>query len=348
MYDAPLTSTHLTSAVCPSSHSTILLEHAPKPCLFPRLSTMDYSKWEVLAAEEDRDEQRRKAEQRQKNKEDYYRQQQERIQQHQQQQPAATAVHAQHDPPHHHEHHDHHDHDHNHTHSHDQPSSSTVPAYRRTCGCGFTDVDTLLAMQKHAAANPGPSAEEKRQKQLNAISAVRTHAKELYGAQQFQQAYSVYERGALIIAGMIDLPPDAQQLVDQHELAITHNMALCQLQQHNYTHAIELARMALQLTSEQDSDEATKAHYRLLQCYVRLGRWGEAETEVAELNKRGGWKGLDEEVRLMRRMKEAEKAKEREFHARMREKMRAEQEKEKQRQEMRMEEAKDGPATDTR
>ena len=263
---------------------------------------MDYSKWDVLAADEDREEQHRKAEQRQKNKDDYFRQQQERIQQHQQQQqqqqpqqpqPTTTSSHS------HHHNHDH-PHDHDHSHSHDQsipaaatsPSQPELPAYRRTCGCGFTDVDTLLAMQKHAAANPGPSAEEKRQKQLDAINAIRTHAKELYASQQYQHAYSIYERGSLIIAGMIDAPADTQRLLDQHELAITHNMALCQLQLHNYSHAIELARMALQLTPDRTGPDATKAHYRMLQCHVRLGQWQEAEVEVAEINERGGMEGV--------------------------------------------------------
>ena len=307
---------------------------------------MDYSKWDVLAAEEDKDEQQRKAEQRRKNKDDYIRQQQERIQQHQQQQhqphPTPTAPHARHDT---HQH----QHEHHHDHSDDQHAPTTtslpqseLPAYRRSCGCGFTDVDTLLAMQKHAAANPGPSAEQKREKQLNAINAIRTHAKELYTTQQYQHAYSIYERGALIIAGMTDLPPDVQQLVDQHELTITHNMALCQLQLHNYSHAIELARMALQLTPEHDSQEATKAHYRMLQCYVRLGQWEEAEAEVAELNRRGGWAGLGEEVKLMRRMREVEKVKEREFQIRMKEKMRIQQETEKERHKQSMDETKEG------
>ena len=321
---------------------------------------MDYSKWDTIAAEEDREEQQRKAEQRRKNKDDYFRQQQERIQQHQQQQqqqsppstvsPAPTH-HDAHD--HQHQHDEHHSHDQAHDHSHDQlasaaPSSTSsgLAPYRRSCGCGFTDVDALLAMQKQAAANPGPSAEEKRQKQLSAITAVRSHAKELYAAQQYQQAYSVYERGALIIAGMTDLPPPLQHAVEQHELAITHNMALCQLQLHNYTHAIELARMALQLTPDRDGPEATKAHYRLLQCHVRLGQWEEAGLEVAEIGKRGGWKGVEDEVRLMRRMKEAEKVKEREFRARMKEKMRAEAEKVKERQMQKMDERKEGGIID--
>ena len=310
---------------------------------------MDYSKWDVVAAEEDREEQQRKAEQRRKNKEDHFKQQQERIEKHQQQQqqqqtqPASQPAHSP----------AHHAHAHEHAHGHDSsapaaasPSQPDLPAYRRTCGCGFTDVDTLLAMQKHAAANPGPSPAEKRQKQLDAILAIRTHAKELYSAQQYQPAYTIYERGSLIIAGMTDMPPAMQQVVDAHELAITHNMALCALQLRNYAHAIELARMALQLTPEQGSDEATKAHFRMLQCYVRLGQWEEAGAKVAEIEKRGGWKGVEDEVKLMRRMKEAEKVKEREFRVRMQETMRLQQEKERVKQ--KLHESKEGPAIDDR
>ena len=343
-------STDFISSCCASIPLFVLFV----PCL---RGSMDYSKWDVMAAEEDRDEQQKKADQRRKNKDDYYRQQQERIQQHEQKkqqstqpQPTASSALTQHDDQHQHDHHDHHDHDH----SRDQPApdttstvSSELPAYRRSCGCGFTDVDTLLAMQKYAAANPGPSAEEKRQKQLDAIHAIRTHAKELYSTEQYQHAYSIYERGSLIIAGMTDLPPATQQAVEQHELAITHNMALCQLQLRNYQHAAELARMALQLTPEHDSDDATKAHYRLLQCHVRLGQWDEAEVEVADINKRGGWKGLEDEVRLMRKMREAEKVKERQYTARMRERMREEQEKQKERQRKQLDESKEGPAIDT-
>ena len=312
---------------------------------------MDYSKWDVVAAAEEREEQQRKAEQRRKNKEDHFKQQQERIEKHQQQQQqqqqqTASASHSAHS-------HAHHDHAHEHEHGDDSsalattsPSQSDLPAYRRTCGCGFTDVDTLLAMQKHAAANPGPSPEEKRRKQLDAIVAIRTHAKELYSAQQYQPAYTIYERGSLIIAGMTDMPPDMQQAVDAHELSITHNMALCQLQLRNYAHAIELARMALQLTPEQGSDEATKAHFRMLQCYVRLGQWEEAGAKVAEIERRGGWKGVEDEVKLMRRMKEAEKVKERDFQVRMQETMRQQQEKERVKQ--KLDDSKERPAIDAR
>lgn len=308
---------------------------------------MDYSKWDAMAADEDREEERRKIEQRNKNKEDYMREQQERVQKHQQQQQQQSATAAKTE----HKHHDHqHSHDHQHEHSHSREqrtppagpaaTEASLPAFRRTCGCGFTDIDTLLAMQKHAAANPGPSPEEKRQKQLDAVIAIRKHAKELYTAQHFQNAYTIYERGALIIAGMTDLPPALQQLISEHELAITHNMALCQFQLHNYAHAMQLSQTALQLTDDPDGPEAAKAYYRMLQCHVRLGHWDDAEAAVEQVQRRGGWKGLEEEQRLMRKMKEAEKVKEREFSLRMKERMQAQQDKERQRR--CLDETKDG------
>ena len=303
---------------------------------------MDYSRWDALAADEEKEEQRTREEQRRKNKEDYMKQQQERIkayeeQQQQQQQhhdhptapsssTSSTAQSA--EQPHDHTHHQH-DHSHSHGYAHSPaPSSSKtswsgVEPYRRTCGCGFTDVDALLALQKDAEANPGPSKAEKDARKVDAVAAVREHGKQLFAQGLYDQAFAVYERGVLIISGLYDLPPAEQDELAVTEVLLTLNMALCQLKLGDPTLALHHARSALQLDpAPLTSASSLKAHLRAAQALVQMGRWEEARAELTAVRERDAeYAGLKEEERKLRRMEEAEKLKERAFRDKMRERM---------------------------
>ena len=175
---------------------------------------MDYSRWDALAAEEEREEQKQKQEQRVKNKQDYLKQQEERVKQHQQQQqqqqqspPQPSSSSSSPSPaPHSHSHpdgpqqpddghdHEHHHHEHAPNSASSSASSERVDPYRRSCGCGMTDVATLMKMKEEAERNPGPSVAEKNRKKVLAVQAVREHGKLLFDEGKFQEALAVYER----------------------------------------------------------------------------------------------------------------------------------------------------------
>jgi tetratricopeptide (TPR) repeat protein len=233
--------------------------------------SMDYSRFDAIAAEEIAAEKSAALEKRRFNREKYYQEQEDKKVQwlkenNTQQNPHETQ-----------NHHHQHNHQHNHEHSHDNEAvvknSAAMFPPRPSCGCGFMDPERL-AQLKAQAENPQPeiSVEEKNQKKFAAIEACREHGKQLFNAQEYKEAIAVYERGILIVTGLYGLKDEKKlDYLNDVEVIFNLNTALCHFKLKNWLECINACILALQL-----DEKNIKVLYRLACCHMELQEYEKA------------------------------------------------------------------------
>lgn len=236
--------------------------------------SMDYSKWDALAAATDAEEAHQQELTRMKNRDQYLRDQQQRVAEYEAKQASINEKLNQSD---------NHSHDHSPDQHTDQPHTHTFSRRTRTCGCGFTNVEDLKRYQAEAAAQPQISIEKKNEMKMEALHAVREHGKILASNKQWNEAHAVYERGCLIISALFEATDEQQDEIDELELLFTLNMALCKQNLQDHHAVIDLCKQALQYdesTDQEPSISRIKAHNRIAQAYVNLGEYQLADQSI--------------------------------------------------------------------
>lgn len=184
-------------------------------------------------------------------------------------------------------------------------------APHRSC-CGYADPEHLKALTEQQRQKPQLSAEELYAKQLAAVQATREHGNQLVKEGNLDQAFQVYERGALILAGMLGTE-DLTGL----ECTLNLNMALVKLKQKDYLKCVECVQMALVL---QPSN--TKALYRLGMAHLGMGNLREATENFKKvLSLDPSCQEAKQQLQAVRTQQEKEKLRETEFARHFAEKM---------------------------
>ena len=143
------------------------------------------------------------------------------------------------------------------------------------CGCGYADPKELKRLEAERKANaPNElTVEEKNLKKISAVEATREHGAILFKEGKYAHAYAVYERGCLIINGMIDISDETFDQMNKVEGILDVNMAACKLKLKEYQAALDSCRMALNI-----DEKHVKAHYRMGQAYHAMGKFAQALT----------------------------------------------------------------------
>lgn len=195
-----------------------------------------------------------------------------------------------------------------HTHNHESTSTSSSTSssstttnnnvasfnYRRpTCGCGFADLDQIKKWKEAADKQSNPrssstttgennngdpspvvlSEAEKLAKKIRAIEATREHGRQLFGEGLYEQAFAVFERGVLIINGIVGVDDQTFDWLQKNECILDVNMAACKLKLNEYTSCIDQCRMALNIDKQ-----CVKAYFRMAQAYQAMGEFDQSRS----------------------------------------------------------------------
>jgi len=222
---------------------------------------MDYAKWDELAKQQELEDERERIDQSIRNRQAYIKEQTERQQNYLKKQQS-------------HNHTGEHDHSHDH-HQHDDSCSSSgcsVASLRPRCGCGYADPDELKRIALEQQRNPPEPEDVKNRKKLLAAKAAKEDANRLFQQGNFEDAFKLYERGVLILTGMIG--PTDEQYAEARDLECTLdlNACACKLKLKQPLEALTQAQMALDIDQKR-----WKAWSRCGDAHQQLGHWDDAK-----------------------------------------------------------------------
>lgn len=129
----------------------------------------------------------------------------------------------------------------------------------------------MFPIRLEQASNPPEPEEVKNVKKLEAARAAREDANKLFKEGKYQAAFQLYERGVLILSGMIGA--DDQQWAESRELecVLNLNACACKLKLREPLEALNQARMVLDIDPTR-----WKAWSRSGEAHVQLGQWNDA------------------------------------------------------------------------
>eukprot|EP01083_Nonionella_stella_P205130 747280_1 len=137
--------------------------------------------------------------------------------------------------------------------------------------CGYMSFEQIKQLEKKKKTI---SVADKNIKKIEAVYAAKTDGNRIFADGNYELAYKVYERGALIINGMFELNDEQEIEMENVECALDLNMALVSLKMENWSEAISCCQMAIQI-----NDKNAKSYYRWSEALIGMSEYDKARKQ---------------------------------------------------------------------